>query len=71
VVTELLQETNSGVDAPTIPDIKNTIKELHQEYKLKGEITYNGWEPEINKYSHLEMASKFAEVLDSVARRAE
>lgn len=67
VVTELLQETNSGVDAPTIPDIKNTIKELYQEYKLKGKITYNGREPEINKYSHPEMARKLAEVLDSVA----
>lgn len=34
------------------------------EYKEKGFAAYHGIEGEINKYSHKEMARKFAEVLD-------
>ena len=49
--------------APTVEDIKNTLEELYQEYKLKGEVAYDGKESEISKYSHREMARKFSEVL--------
>lgn len=70
VVTELLNETNAGIDAPTVEDTKNAIKELYQEYKIKGKVAYHGEELEINKYSHQEMARKFSEVLNTLVRDA-
>lgn len=63
IVQELLDETKAGIHAPTGEDVKKALKELYQEYKLKGEVTYGGEESEINKYSHREMARKFAEIL--------
>jgi len=68
VITELLNETRAGINAPAIEDIENTLKELYEEYKLEGKIAYNGLDPKINKYSHREMARKFAEVLDHLAQ---
>ena len=67
VVDELLNETGAGVCAPTVEDIKSILKRLYQEYKLKGEVAYQGKESSINKYSHKEMARKFAGILDSLA----
>ncbi len=67
VVDELLNETGAGTCAPTVEDIKNILKKLYQEYKLKGEVAYKGVESNVNKYSHREMARKFAGVLDSIA----
>ena len=67
VVKELLDETNAGRYAPSVDDIKGILKELYSGYKLKGEISYNGDLKKINRYSHREMARKFAEVLDIVS----
>ncbi len=64
VVTELLNETKAGIEAPTTQDIKDTLAKLYQEYKSKGEVAYQGVESEINKYSHHEMAGKFATILN-------
>ena len=64
VVTDLLNETNAGIDAPTIEDIKNTLQKLYENYKLRGEIAYSGIDSKINKYSYTEMARKFSEILD-------
>jgi len=69
VITELLNETGAGIDAPTMEDIKNVLKELYQEYKLTGEVAYKGRESEINKYSNRETARKFAEILDHLVSR--
>jgi glycosyltransferase involved in cell wall biosynthesis len=68
VVKALLAETKAGMYAPTVEDIKRILRELYSEYKCKGEISYNGDVEEINKYSYREMARKFAEILDSIAR---
>lgn len=68
VVTELLNETKAGVEAPTTQDIKNTLVKLYQEYKSKGKVAYQGVEAEINKYSHREMAGRFAEILNHLVR---
>jgi len=64
VVDELLNETNAGICASTVEGIKNTLKELYREYKLRGEVAYQGDESEINKYSYREMVRKFSEILD-------
>ena len=65
VVERLLDETKAGTYAPTVEGIKSILRELYSEYKLKGKISYSGNIEKINKYSHREMARKFAEILDS------
>lgn len=69
VVAGLLNETKAGICASTVEDIKNILKELYREYKLKGEIAYSGEEAKINKYSHREMARKFSGILDQLVAR--
>ena len=66
VVERLLNETKAGMYAPAVEDIKEILRELYSEYKHKGKISYNGNIEKINKYSHREMARKFAEILDSL-----
>jgi hypothetical protein len=69
VVTELVNETKAGIDAPTIPDIKDALEKSYHEYRLKGKILYDGRKSEIDKYSHYEMTRKFSEVLNSLSTR--
>ena len=64
VAHKLLTETKAGIPATNAPNIKRALAELYQEYKLRGEVAYNGIEGELNKYSHREMARKFSEILD-------
>ncbi len=68
VVEELLNETGAGICASSVEDVKNTLRELYREYKLKGEISYKGEESEVDKYTHREMAKKFSEILDHLRR---
>jgi glycosyltransferase involved in cell wall biosynthesis len=69
VVTELVNETKAGIDAPTIPDIKDALEKLYHEYRLKGKIVYDGRKSEIDKYSHYEMTRKFSEALNLFSTR--
>jgi glycosyltransferase involved in cell wall biosynthesis len=66
VIRELLDETKAGIYCKTVEDIKSVISELYSEYKRKGKVSYNGNIEKINRYSHREMAKKFAEILDSL-----
>ena len=66
VIERLLDETKAGMYGSTVEDIKTILKELYGEYKVRGNIAYTGNIEKINKYSHREMARKFAEVLDSL-----
>jgi hypothetical protein len=68
-IKELLDETKAGTYCRTVEDIKNILREIYSEYKQKGKISYNGDVEKINKYSHREMARKFAEVLDSQTQK--
>ena len=67
VVVELLNQTRAGLPAPTTEEVKSALKQLYQEFKQQGEIAFTGDETEINKYSHREMASRFAEILENLA----
>jgi glycosyltransferase involved in cell wall biosynthesis len=66
VITELLNETNAGINAQTVVDVKNALRKLYTEHKLKGKISYQGSIEKVNKYSYREMARKFAEVINTV-----
>jgi hypothetical protein len=67
VVSELLDETKAGICGQTSEDIKALLLRLYQEYKSTGVVTYTGDETETSKYSHQEMARRFAQVLDNVS----
>lgn len=67
VVSELLGETNAGICVLSVEDIEKALKELHQEYKLRGKVAYKGVEFELNKYTHQEMARKFSGILDCLS----
>jgi hypothetical protein len=68
VVDQLLDETKAGVSGQTGQDIKALLLRLYQEYKSTGAVSYAGDETETNKYSHREMAKKFASILDILTR---
>jgi hypothetical protein len=68
VVDQLLGETKAGVCGQTREDIMALLLRLYQEYKSAGAVSYSGDESEISKYSHREMAKKFASVLDVITR---
>jgi hypothetical protein len=64
---ELIDETKSGIYAPTVEDIKSILRKLYSEYRNKGEINYNGDIEKINKYSYREKARRFVEILESIS----
>lgn len=66
LIKELIEFTNSGSYVSNYLSIKEAIKRYYHEFKLNGEIEYKGIDNKIDKYSQIEMAKKFAEVLNSV-----
>jgi hypothetical protein len=68
VVDQLLDETKAGVSEQTGEDIRVMLLRLYQEYKLTGAVSYSGGEAEANKYSHREMAKRFASILNTITR---
>lgn len=65
VIKELLDTTNAGANISDVNEIKEEIKKAYNEFKSNGQVTYHGNLSEINKYSHREMARRFAEILDN------
>ncbi|MGD9142690.1 MAG: hypothetical protein PVG61_02450 [Dehalococcoidia bacterium] len=66
VVNELLDETKAGVCGQTREKIKTLLLPLYHDYKLTGVVSYAGDETRLSKYSHQEVARKFASILDSI-----
>ena len=66
VVDDLMNETNAGLCVSRIEDIKAAIMEFYQEYKLTGQVTFQGSQSKINTYSHQEMAHRFSNILNSL-----
>lgn len=66
VVAEILAETKAGINSNDINDIKNFITKSYLEYKKYGYVKYEGVPNNINKYSHKEMAKKFADILNNI-----
>lgn len=66
VVDDLLEETRAGVSPGTSERLEETILEYYREYKQTGTVRYYGDDAMINKYSHREMAKKFADILNNI-----
>jgi hypothetical protein len=71
VVDRLLDETKAGVSGQTAEEIKVLLLRLYREYRSTGVVSYSGDEAETGKYSHREMAKKFAAILDSLPARTD
>jgi len=63
-----LKNTKAGTYVSCVEELRNAILSYYQEYKLTGKVTYKGKLTKIDKYSHREMARKFANVLDSISK---
>jgi hypothetical protein len=71
VVTDLLNQTQTGVHVSSDSEIKDQLLKLYREYRENGVVKFSGVPSEIEKYSHREMARKFAEVLDDICESKE
>ena len=69
VVEALLKETNAGVHTSSTEELERALKKKYYEFKLKGRVGYGGINAKIERYSQREMARKFADVLDRIAKR--
>jgi glycosyltransferase involved in cell wall biosynthesis len=67
VVSDLLEETRTGVHARAKDELKDTLRTWYAEYRQTGRILYRGDERKVHAYTHEEMAAKFADVLESVS----
>lgn len=67
-VAQLLRETGAGIHVRSLEDLKALLKSWYKEYKLEGEVKYKAQWEIVQKYSHREMAKKFAHLLDEVTR---
>ena len=63
VVKELLDQTRAGVHCSNETELSEYILWAYREYMEQGSVQYHGIEAEVMKYSHREMARKFADVL--------
>ena len=69
VVDLLLTKTKGGIHAVTTDSVKNSLRDLYGEYKLKGEVPYHGLRDEIDKYTHRKMTGEFVAILEGLLER--
>src|SRR5262249_14517793 len=67
VVTELLEETGAGQHVTTEEELRAFLMKAYAEFQLQGAVRYAARPAAIAKYTHREMAARFAELLDSIA----
>jgi glycosyltransferase involved in cell wall biosynthesis len=68
VIKDLLDQTQVGVHISNERELKEYLSTAYHEYIETGVVKYHGIDAEVMKYSHREMAKKFAEVLDRVLK---
>jgi len=66
VVTDLLRETNAGIHIRSGKELRAFLIEAYRDYQQLGRVAYAGAETAIRRYTHLEMARKFADILNTV-----
>jgi hypothetical protein len=67
VISELLDETGTGIHLRNETELKDQILAYYREYQQQGYVSYHGNE-KIHNYSHDKMAFKFSEVLNEVSQ---
>ena len=69
IVSELLEETTAGIHASSLDFMKKILAKWFAEYKKTGKVAYKGRNDKVQKYSHREMARKFAQVLEEAIKK--
>jgi glycosyltransferase involved in cell wall biosynthesis len=62
----LLDETHAGFSVENDREIEDAFLKFYAEFKNTGQVHYKGIDSEVQQYSHLEMARKFAKLLDQI-----
>ena len=68
VVKELLDSTQSGLQPSIKKEVKEIILRWYKQFIESKKIDYNGKMHEIEKYTHVCMAEKFANILNSISQ---
>jgi hypothetical protein len=68
VITDVLNETDAGLEARTLEELEKVLQKSYSEYKLKGSVIYQGNIDKISAYSYREIAKRYAKVLDTITR---
>jgi glycosyltransferase involved in cell wall biosynthesis len=66
VLTDTLIKTRAGVHATSKEQVLEFLLKAYQEYQTTGRVAYKADAGAIGKYTHSEMARRFAEVLNRV-----
>ncbi|MBC7231416.1 MAG: glycosyltransferase family 4 protein [Actinobacteria bacterium] len=67
VVDELLRETGAGIYPPGYEQLKGVLEDLYNQYRALGYVPFTGIEEKIARYSHKEMARRFAALMDELS----
>jgi len=65
VVDSLLQSTNAGVHVKNKRELKEILLRWYREFKQYGEPIYTPVQKNVMEYTQVNMAKKFAEVLNA------
>ena len=67
VISDLMEETCAGTHVTGLDELKKALTGFYDEYKRTGKVQYHGIEEKLMRYSHREMARKFAQVIEDVS----
>jgi glycosyltransferase involved in cell wall biosynthesis len=70
VLTDILQETGAGVHAISMQQVRDYLLKAYTDYKLIGSVPYYGNERLISSYNHLQMAQRFAQLMNKMVTGA-
>jgi hypothetical protein len=66
VITDLLEQTKAGVHGLSLPQIRNFLIHAYSDFQRNRHVRYSGDASVISRYSHREMAARFASLLDDL-----
>jgi hypothetical protein len=69
VIGELLEETKSGMHPLSHEELKKTLRDFYEEFRTSGFVAYHGDKRLVDRYTHLQMARKFADLMDYLTLR--
>jgi glycosyltransferase involved in cell wall biosynthesis len=68
VEADLLEETKAGVHVRSEAELKVFLIKAYAKFQRLGQLPYDGDERAIERYTHIEMARKFAAILDQISK---
>ncbi len=71
VLTETLSETDTGIHVSDKNRLRGYLVSAYTEFKSRGFVSYHPNQEAVGRYTHLEMARKFSEVLMASLKDAE